>query len=61
MVVTAVSVEDEQNENNKLSFTSPIKHYADTSTFEVGQQVTASINAENRLRTMRLHSVSHIV
>ncbi|MDC9596589.1 alanyl-tRNA editing protein [Xenorhabdus sp. XENO-2] len=61
VIVTAVSVEEKQNESNKLSFTSPIKHYVDTSEFEVGQQVIASINEENRLRTMRLHSASHVV
>nr|WP_169050405.1 alanine--tRNA ligase-related protein [Brenneria salicis]NMN90400.1 alanyl-tRNA synthetase/misacylated tRNA(Ala) deacylase [Brenneria salicis ATCC 15712 = DSM 30166]RBP57851.1 Ala-tRNA(Pro) hydrolase [Brenneria salicis ATCC 15712 = DSM 30166]RLM28910.1 hypothetical protein BHG07_16395 [Brenneria salicis ATCC 15712 = DSM 30166] len=59
--VTYVSVENENEEKEELSFTAPIKHFVDTSNFEKGQSVKGEINKEDRLKIMKLHAASHIV
>ncbi|AUH01416.1 alanyl-tRNA editing protein [Prodigiosinella confusarubida] len=59
--VTSTYVDVGEENLNKLDFNAPIKHYLNTSSFTVGQNVEGSIDFEKRWQTMRLHSASHIV
>lgn len=44
-----------------IDFNSPVKHYMDVAGFCVGQKVRGEIDSNKRMKTMRLHSASHIV
>ncbi|BDH46068.1 serine-tRNA(Ala) deacylase AlaX [Salmonella enterica subsp. enterica serovar Choleraesuis] len=58
--VTAVYVDE--SEDGRLALDAPIKHYVENpGAFNIGQPVEGIIDRERRLRTMRLHTASHLV
>ncbi|CAI1940046.1 alanine--tRNA ligase-related protein [Serratia plymuthica] len=57
--VTEVHVESDSD--GKLNLNAPIKHFIDTSTFSIGQHVRGDIDETRRIKTMRLHTASHLI
>lgn len=54
--VSAVQVEVQ--DDHSLDFNASIKHFVDTTSFTLGQQINGAIDALSRRRTMRLHTAS---
>lgn len=56
-----ISVSLDCNGVKPFSLQGSIKHFMDTRNFHVGQVVECEIDFDRRLRTMRLHTASHLV